>query len=78
MVEIHDEKIRQDAALAILAYKWGRPVERQINAHANVTDFPSMLEKPKQSSAFLALRGSSQKPVENIAGGVARNSVEVP
>jgi hypothetical protein len=25
LIDIPDEKIRQDAALAILAYKWGRP-----------------------------------------------------
>jgi hypothetical protein len=32
MVKIPDEKIRQDAALAILAYEWGTPVQRSISA----------------------------------------------
>jgi len=32
MIEIPDEKIRQDAAIMILAYKWGKPVERNISA----------------------------------------------
>jgi hypothetical protein len=26
LIDIPDEKIRQDAALAVLAYKWGRPL----------------------------------------------------
>jgi hypothetical protein len=64
LIEIPDEKIRQDAALAILAYKWGRPVERQINAHANATDFPALIETMKQSPTFQALQNSSQKTVE--------------
>ena len=64
LIEIPDEKIRQDAALVILAYKWGRPVERQINAHANASDFPSLIAKLNQSPAFQLLENSSQKTVE--------------
>ena len=40
MIDIPDEKIRQDAAIMILAYKWGKPVERSIAATADVTNFP--------------------------------------
>lgn len=63
LIEIPDEKIRQDAALAILAYKWGRPVERQINAHANVSDFPDLLRRLQQSEAYRALENAEQKTV---------------
>jgi hypothetical protein len=43
LVDIPDEKIRQYAALAILAYKWGRPVERAQVLHAKTEDFSEML-----------------------------------
>jgi hypothetical protein len=43
MVEIPAEKIRQDAALAILAYNWGRPVERQSARTVTLRIFASSL-----------------------------------
>src|SRR5262249_21761157 len=66
LIDIPDEKIRQDAALAILAYKWGRPVERQINAHANVKDFPALIDRIRQTDRFKELQNSSQKILTDI------------
>jgi hypothetical protein len=63
MIEIPDEKIRQDAALAILAYEWGRPTERKISLHADASDFPAMLEALRKSPTFQAIE-SSQKEVK--------------
>jgi len=53
LIDIPDERIRQDAAAMILAYKWGKPVERSITAHGDVDDFAAMLEKARQSPAAL-------------------------
>jgi hypothetical protein len=61
MVDIPDEKIRQDAALAILAYEWGTPVQRSISAHADFEDLGSLLEAMRQSPAS---QDSLQKTVE--------------
>src|SRR6516225_5474405 len=56
LIDIPDEKIRQDAALAILAYKWGKPVERNVNVNADVKDFPAMIDQLTASSpAFQAI-----------------------
>ena len=63
MVEIPDEKIRQDAAIMILAYKWGKPVERSITATTDFEDLATLQEKLRQSPAFLE-HISSQKAVE--------------
>ena len=59
-----NSSFRQDAALAILTYKWGRPVERQISAHADATDFPELLRRLKASPAAKAIEDSDQKTVE--------------
>ena len=64
MMDIPDEKIRQDAAIMILAYKWGKPVERSIAAHADVGNFPDLVEKLKASPTFQALQNPLQKTVE--------------
>jgi hypothetical protein len=61
MIDIPDEKIRQDAALVILAYKWGKPVERSITAVGDVDDFAAMLERYRHSPAA---QDSLQKTVE--------------
>jgi hypothetical protein len=61
MFDIPDEKIRQDAALVILAYKWGKPVERSITAVGDVDNFAAMLEKYRNSPAAQA---SLQKTAE--------------
>ncbi len=53
LINIPDERIRQDAAAMILAYKWGKPVERSITAHGDMDDFAAMLEKARQSPAAL-------------------------
>jgi hypothetical protein len=60
MIDIPDERIRQDAAAMILAYTWGTPVARSITAHGDVDDFAAMLEKARNSPAALA---SLQKTV---------------
>jgi hypothetical protein len=60
MIDIPDEKIRQDAAAMILAYKWGKPVERSITAHADADDFEKVLEIARQVQA----RESLQKIVQ--------------
>jgi uncharacterized protein YbjT (DUF2867 family) len=61
MIDIPDERIRQEAAAMILAYKWGTPVARAITAHGDVDDFAAMLAKAQQSPAALE---SLQKTVE--------------
>ena len=61
LIEIPDEKIRQDAALAILAYKWGRPVERQISATAKFEDLETLQSRIAQSPTFKQI--ASQKTV---------------
>jgi len=60
MIDIPDERIRQDAAAMILAYTWGTPVARSITAHGDVDDFAAMLEKARTIEA----RDSLQKTVE--------------
>ena len=47
-IEIPDEKIRQDAALAILAYEWGRPTEKKLVAVA----VPKIPDNAGSLSAF--------------------------
>ena len=64
LIDIPDEKIRQDAALAILAYKWGRPVERAQVLHAQAEDFPSLIEKLRQSPIAREKLGSSLLEME--------------
>jgi hypothetical protein len=61
LIDIPDEKIRQDAALAILAYKWGKPVERSISATAKFEDLAELQERLSQSPTFKQI--SSQKTV---------------
>jgi hypothetical protein len=63
MIEIPDEKIRQDAALVILAYKWGKPVERTISATAKFEDLAELQKRLESSPAFQEFM-SSQKTVE--------------
>jgi hypothetical protein len=64
LIDIPDEKIRFDAAVMILAYKWGKPVERSISAHADFEDLGSLLQAMKDSPASQA---SLQKTVEGKA-----------
>jgi len=45
MIDIPDERIRQDAAVMILAYKWGKPVERSLSAHVDQNNFQAMVAK---------------------------------
>ena len=60
MINIPDEKIRQDAAIMILAYKWGKPVERSLTAHVDQNDFQAMVAKYAQ----LERERSLQKTVQ--------------
>ena len=52
-------KIAQDAALAILAWKWGRPTERKIVANIDAEDFPAMLERMRHSPVAQEKLGDS-------------------
>jgi hypothetical protein len=47
-----DEKIRQDAALAILAYDWGRPVERKMVAQSGLRDMKELLARVDDSEVI--------------------------
>src|SRR4029077_6388975 len=60
MIYLPDEKIRQDAAIMILAYRWGKPVERSITGHADMDDFEKALEIARD----VQQRRSLQKTVE--------------
>ena len=72
MVQIPDEKIRQDAALAILAYEWGRPTEKKLVAVADAEDFQAMLDRFQASPVAQEKFGSSLLRVEGkeITAGV--------
>ncbi len=45
IVQIPDEKIRFDAAVMILAYRWGKPVERSVTANVDPANFEAMVAK---------------------------------
>jgi hypothetical protein len=60
LIDIPDEKIRQDAALAILAYRWGRPVERQISASGKFEDLAALQERIKGTSIGASLLKTAQ------------------
>jgi hypothetical protein len=62
LIDIPDEKIRQDAALAILAYKWGKPVERAQVLHADAKDFPELLERLDNIESFKAIESQQDTP----------------
>jgi hypothetical protein len=55
LVKVPDHKTRLAATTLSRAYHEGKPVERSIAAQVNTTDFPSLMEKMKQSPAFQAL-----------------------
>jgi hypothetical protein len=52
LIDIPDEKIRFDAAVMILAYKWGRPVEKQMVASGSLTDMNELLARLDESDAY--------------------------
>jgi len=54
LIEVPDHKTRLAAVTLELAYTEGRPIERQISVSGDVDDFAAMLEKARQSPAFLA------------------------
>jgi hypothetical protein len=58
LIDIPDEKIRQDAALAILAYKWGKPVERSVTANLPADSFPDLVERLRNSPVAREKLGS--------------------
>lgn len=59
MINIPDEKIRFDAAVMILAYKFGRPVERSVTANIPADSFPEMLERMRGSAVAQEKLGDS-------------------
>src|SRR5262249_12938570 len=60
LIEVPAHKTRLAAVALDLAYREGKPVERAQVLHGDAKDFPALLEKLKQSPAFLALQNSSQ------------------
>jgi hypothetical protein len=64
LIDIPDEKIRQDAALAILAYEWGTPVQRKIVANVNEETFEERLRKMRESSRYKQLQNSEHSIVK--------------
>jgi len=63
-VFVPDHKTRLAATMLDLAYREGKPVERQISAHGDVSDFPDLLRRLQSSPAAQALEDSEQKTVE--------------
>jgi hypothetical protein len=53
LIEVPDHKTRLAAVTLELAYTEGRPIERQISVHGDVDDFEAMLEKARNSPAFM-------------------------
>ena len=64
LVKVPDHKTRLAATTLSRAYHEGKPIERKEILSADAKDFPSLIEKLKQSRAFLALESSSQKAAE--------------
>jgi hypothetical protein len=64
LVKVPDHKTRLAATTLSRAYHEGKPVERSIAANVNATDFPSLIKKMQQTSAFQALENPLQKTVE--------------
>jgi hypothetical protein len=54
LVKVPDHKTRLAATTLSRAYHEGKPVERSISLQGDVDDFAAMLEKARQSPAFLA------------------------
>lgn len=62
--------------MVILAYKRGRPVERNVNLNADVKDFAAMIDElTAQSPAFQANRASGAFVV---LVGTHVSSIDVP
>ena len=55
-VHVPDHKTRLSAVALDLAYREGKPVERAEVLHGDAKDFPTLLEKLKQSPSFCALQ----------------------
>jgi hypothetical protein len=68
LIDIPDEKIRQYAALAILASKWDKPVERSTSANMDTKDFPKIDQLTSQSLVFQAIEAevSQRNTIEAI------------
>jgi len=76
-VDVPDHKTRLAATMLDLAYREGKPVERQISAHGDVSDFPDLLRRLQQSEAAKAIEDSSQKtvtPTSRRSGDELRSS----
>jgi hypothetical protein len=59
LVKVPEHKTRLAATTLSRAYHEGKPIERKEALHGDVADFPSLVEKLKQSPAFQALQNSS-------------------
>jgi phosphoribosylformylglycinamidine (FGAM) synthase-like enzyme len=63
LVRVPDHKTRLAATTLSRAYHEGKPIERSVSAHADVKDFPALLEQLRQSQMFRE-HESLQKTVE--------------
>jgi hypothetical protein len=66
-IDVPDHKTRLAATMLDLAYREGKPVERQISAHTDAQDFPELLRRLQQSEAHKAIEDSEQKTVDGKA-----------
>jgi hypothetical protein len=73
-IEVPDHKTRLAAVALDLAYREGKPVERTEVLHGDAKNFPTLVEKLKQSPAFQALQRSSQ----NTSGGMITPALAGP
>ena len=66
LVKVPDHKTRLAATTLSRAYHEGKPIERSIAAHGDVSDFPDLLRRLQQSEAAKAIEDSEflQKTVE--------------
>jgi hypothetical protein len=64
LVKVPDHKTRLAATTLSRAYHEGKPVERSINANADLNKFPDLLKRLQNSPAYHALKASLQKPVD--------------
>jgi hypothetical protein len=62
--DVPDHKTRLAATMLDLAYREGKPVERQITAAVKFEDLAQLQDRVSQSPAFKQLEESSQKTVE--------------
>jgi hypothetical protein len=68
MENLPDHKTQLAAVMLDLAYREGKPVERQMSLSGKFEDLLELQERVAQSQAFKQLTESSQKTVEKVKG----------